>query len=208
LAKRDSKNRLEANTRETSPPFHSAGRGRSPSNVRLVERRSPPPRSDRPHTPLASRRAPESSPRSGGRAGLDSLGRLAAGSPLLPTVRPDSREVRENMCRKVGIDSKELKIPGVKFSLERKFAKRVDPTKALRELAPVSQVSSTYRDVFDVYRRRFSAILGNIKGRSKEETALKKLCEDLNISFTRAKDPELAELFGRLRASDMVEGPV
>ena len=93
------------------------------------------------------------------------------------------------------------------FELDSKahrYSWKCTASKALRTLTPLETMSDIYKDIFRIYYCKLERLGNNLSPRTKEATALKKLCDSLNVE----QDDSLAELLARLRALDIMRKPL
>ncbi|OLP98577.1 hypothetical protein AK812_SmicGene18958 [Symbiodinium microadriaticum] len=137
----------------------------------------------------------------------DALRRLAEASP--EQIVEKSSEVQEDYVdwvkRKVDVDTSNINFSN--FDLEtrvHKFSRKCPASKALSTLTPLQAMSDLYNDIYRIYLRKLERQISSLTSRSKEATALKKLCEALNIE----RDDSLPQLLARLRAIDIMKKPL
>lgn len=137
----------------------------------------------------------------------DALRRLAEASP--EQIVEKSSEVQEDYVdwvkRKVDVDTSNINFSN--FELEtrvHKFSRKCPASKALSTLTPLQAMSDLYNDIYRIYLRKLERQISSLTSRSKEATALKKLCEALNIE----RDDSLPQLLARLRAIDIMKKPL
>ena len=140
---------------------------------------------------------------------MDALRRLAESSPQKPPVLPegvDGNEAFQDWVRKqVDLDTANLTLQS--FELETKnhrLSRKMSAAKALSGLAPFEAMSDLYQTVYRIYLRKLERLCANLPARSKETTALKKLCDCLNVE----SDGSIASLLARLRATDIMRKPM
>ena len=107
--------------------------------------------------------------------------------------------------RKVDVDTSNINFSN--FDLEtrvHKFARKCPASKALSTLTPLQAMNDLYNDIYRIYLRKLERQISSLTSRSKEATALKKLCDALNIE----RDDSLPQLLARLRAIDIMKKPL
>ena len=177
---------IDASTRES--PHRVRAHARSPNMRTSTPQRHP------------SRH--ESSPR-----GLEGLSRMARTPPTPHSPgRGSSQSFPELVRRRVEVDIANLSADDFEITRANRFPSKMKPSQALTSLPSMDAMGETYKATFDIYNKRFSKLLANIKTRSKAAKHLSDLGNTLNIDV-KSKDDQLPCLLARLRATDMMRSP-
>lgn len=136
--------------------------------------------------------------------GMDALRAMAVGSPSKPA--PDtSVEFADWVKRRVDTDTANFTIHSFELDCEnhRFTGRKLSASKALMRLSSLEAMSDLYQTVFQIYLRKLEKIIPKLGARSKENTALNKILDALNVS----PDEKVAVLLARLRTCDIVRRP-
>jgi hypothetical protein len=121
---------------------------------------------------------------------------------------PDSREFENWITQKVEVDVANFKLEDFTIEASRKFSRKQAPEKALKSMPSMTLMRSVYKNVYAIYHRKLSTAISHLGERANGASrSLEALCKSLNIEWTK-DDEFLPKILARLRATDMIEGPL